>query len=181
MPPLTSEGWEKLFQLAGSEPVSYAKDAVARASRATSGPTAAASHRRACTTRRPHRSCRTERRMSSSTGCSRARCLSPPPSTAPAAARGRRLLTIGLGLPTVRYGWRRATRASARAAPPWRTPLPNLHPHPSSHPSDLPRPGPSSHLTLSPPSPTLSTMFLPPSPPGQHPLSGRHLRRDELP
>jgi len=28
MPPLTSEGWEKLFQLAGSEPVSYAKDAV---------------------------------------------------------------------------------------------------------------------------------------------------------
>ena len=163
MPPLTSEGWEKLFQLAGSEPVSYAKDAVARASRATSGPTAAASHRRACTTRRPHRSCRTERRMSSSTGCSRARCLSPPPSTAPAAARGQRLLTIGLGLPTVRYGWRRATRASARAAPPWCTPLPNLHPHLSSPPPDL------------------STMFLPPSPPGQHPLSGRHLRRDELP
>ena len=37
--------------------------------------------------------------MSSSTGCSRARCLSPPPSTAPAAARGRRLLTLALDCP----------------------------------------------------------------------------------
>ena len=80
----------------------------------------------------------------------------------------------------VEKGDPRFSASRTAVAHPAATPL--LHTRLSTHTSPLPLP--TSHgppLTSPSPLPLPPSTMLLPSPPGQHPLSGRHLRRDELP